>query len=147
MIKQLDEVVSGKYKPKKLSNPVRFLAQKYVDNIARESTLAPEKRRLLHTHLYQFTKKIPWYMKDNKPVVENTKDDVKLQTSMKKMKSLNKKLLTQVLSPRKLRSKTELKSPVKTEVGVKRGKKAQDLKYPRKSQGRKSNGRINWIRG
>ena len=68
---------------------------------------------------------------------------------MKKNKKPNKKLLTQLLSPRKLRSNTELKSPVdvKTEVGVKREKKAQDLKYPRKSQGRKSNGRINWIRG
>ena len=87
MIKQLDEVVSGKYKPKKLSNTVRFLAQKYVDDIARESTLAPEKRRLLHTHLYQFTKKIPWYMKDNEPVAENTKDNVKLQTSMKKQRT------------------------------------------------------------
>ena len=87
-----------KIQTKKLLNPVRFLAQKYVDNITRESTLAPEKRRLLHTHLYQFTKKIPWYMKDNKPIVENTKDDVKLQTSMKKTKSLNKKLLTQLLN-------------------------------------------------
>ena len=59
MIKQLDEVVSGKYKLKKLLNPVRFFAQKYVDDIARESTLAPEKRRLLHTHLYQVMKKYP----------------------------------------------------------------------------------------
>ena len=42
-------------------------------------------------------------MKDNEPVVENMKDDVKLQTSMKKMKSLNRKLLMQLLSPRKLR--------------------------------------------
>ena len=74
-------------------------------------------------------------MKDNEPIIENMKDDIKLQTSMKKMKSLNRKLLTQLLSPR-IRSKIELKSPVdiKTEVGVKRGKKAQDLKYPRKAE-------------
>ena len=120
-----------KIQTKKLWNPVRFLAQKYIDIIARESTLAPEKRRLLHTHLYQFMKKYPGYMKDNKPIIENTKDNIKMQTSMKKTKSLNRKLLTQLLSPRKLRSKTELKSPVKTEVGAKRGRKGTRSEIPK----------------
>ena len=34
MVKQLDNVISGKQKPQKLSNPIRFLAQQYINGIA-----------------------------------------------------------------------------------------------------------------
>ena len=58
--KQLDNVVSGKQKPIKLSNPICFLAQQYVDSIVNESSMSPEKRRLLYPYLHQFAKHIPW---------------------------------------------------------------------------------------
>ena len=34
--KQLDEVVAGKHKVNKLSNPIRSLAQRYVDSITKK---------------------------------------------------------------------------------------------------------------
>ena len=64
MVKQLDNVLSGKKKPQKLSNPIRFLAQQYIDGIAQHASVSPPKRHLLHMDLSQFTKNIPWYMKD-----------------------------------------------------------------------------------
>ena len=70
MTTQLDNVVSGKQKSVKLSNPICFLAQEYIDSIVNESNVSPEKRCLLYAHLHQFPKHIPWYMKD--PVMTMT---------------------------------------------------------------------------
>ena len=64
MTKQLDNVGSRKQKPVKLSNPICFLAQEYVDSIVNESSVSSEKTHLLYAHLQQFAKHIPWYMKD-----------------------------------------------------------------------------------
>ena len=43
MTKQLDNIVSRKQKPVKLSNSICFLAQEYVDSIANESSMSLEK--------------------------------------------------------------------------------------------------------
>ena len=45
--KQLDEVVVGKHKVNKLSNPIRPLVQCYVDSITKNSSLSPAKKAVL----------------------------------------------------------------------------------------------------
>ena len=45
--KQLDEVVAGKHKVNKLSNPIRPLVQRYVDSITKNSSLSPAKKAVL----------------------------------------------------------------------------------------------------
>ena len=59
MAKQLDNVNSSQQKPQKLPNPIRFLAQQYVNRIAQDASVSPPKHHLLHTHLSQFKKNIP----------------------------------------------------------------------------------------
>ena len=54
MHKQLNEVISGKQNKIPLSNPMRLLAQDFIDDIANDSTVSPEKRKLLHTHLAKY---------------------------------------------------------------------------------------------
>ena len=49
MQQQLDEVISGKQNKVPLSNPMRPLAQDFINDIARDSTVFLEKRKLLHT--------------------------------------------------------------------------------------------------
>ena len=60
--KQLNEVISGKQRNIPLSNPMRFLAQKFANDIANDSTASPEKRRLLFTHLSKYVNQIPLYL-------------------------------------------------------------------------------------
>ena len=51
MTKQLDNVVSGKQKPVKLSNPTCFLAQEYIDSIVNESSMSSKKDACcIHTY-------------------------------------------------------------------------------------------------
>ena len=77
MSKQLDEVIAGKQRPKRLTNPVRPLAQCYVDSITRNSSLSPIKHRLLHLYLSTYLKRIPWYIKDSSTKnIESTTDDL-----------------------------------------------------------------------
>ena len=67
MQKQLDEVISGKQNKVPLSNPMRLLAEDFIDDIARDSTVSPEKRKLLHTHLSKYVQQILLYLtKKNK---------------------------------------------------------------------------------
>ena len=49
MTKQLDSVISGKQKPITLSNPIHF-----VNGIIKDSSVSPEKRRLLYSHLSHY---------------------------------------------------------------------------------------------
>ena len=63
MSKQLNSIISGKQLPIPLSNPIRFLAQDFVDGIAKDSSVSPEKRCLFYTHLSQYIKKISLYLK------------------------------------------------------------------------------------
>ena len=122
-----------KIQTKKTIKPSKISCTKIRQRYRNRVYLSTRKEKVVTHTSIPIYEKIPWYMKDNKPVIEKMKDDVKLQTSMKKMKSLNRKLLTQLLSPRKLRSKTKLKSPVdvKTEVGVKRRKKGTRFEIPK----------------
>ena len=41
--KQLADVISGRHRPIPLSNPMRFLAEQHLENIARNSTASPGK--------------------------------------------------------------------------------------------------------
>ena len=88
MTKQLDNVVSGKQKPVKLSNPICFLAQEYVDSIVNELSMSPKKRRLLYAHLHQFAKHIPWYMKDPVTMMTTTQTDNQQQQQQQQQRHL-----------------------------------------------------------
>ena len=59
--KQLDEVVVGKQKLKSLSDPIRPIAQRYVDIITRDSSLSPAHRQVFHSYLNTYIDKIPFY--------------------------------------------------------------------------------------
>ena len=114
MSKQLDEVIVGKQRPKQLTNPVRPLAQCYIDSITRNSSLSLVKCHLLHSYLSTYIKCIPWYMKDSftKKNIETTTDDLPKLLKRKRQDSCpskHKTLLTRLLSPKKLHSKTEIK--------------------------------------
>ena len=56
MQQQLDKVISGK------QNKVP-LAQDFINDIARDSTVFLEKRKLLHTHLSKYVQQIPLHLK------------------------------------------------------------------------------------
>ena len=124
MSKQLDKVIAGKQRPKRLTSPVRPLAQCYVDSITRNSSFSPIKRRLLHLYLSTYVKRIPCYMKDSSTKnIETTTDDLPKSWLLKRKRqdsrpSKHKTLLTRLLSPKKLRSKTEIK--VKKKVLLKK---------------------------
>ena len=64
--KQLDEVIVGKQIIKRLSNPIRPIAQCYVDIITRDSSLSPAHRQVfcsyLNTYLNTYIDKIPFYL-------------------------------------------------------------------------------------
>ena len=64
MHKQLNEVMSGKQKQSPLSNPIRLFAQDFIDGIANDSTVSPEKRWLLHAHLSKYVHQIHYTCKD-----------------------------------------------------------------------------------
>ena len=71
--KQLDEVVAGKQKLKSLSNPIRPIAQRYVDIITRDSSLSPAHRQVFHSYLNTHIDKIPFYLRGiNKEKSTNT---------------------------------------------------------------------------
>ena len=115
MSKQLDEVIASKQRPKRLTNPVRPLAQCYIDSITRNSSLSPVKRHLLHSYLSTYVKRIPWYMKDSSTKnIETTTDDLPKSWLLKRKRedsrpSKHKMLLTRLLSSKKLCLKTEIK--------------------------------------
>ena len=124
MSKQLEEVIAGKQRPKRLTNPVRPLAQCYIDSITRNRYLSTVKRCLLHSYLSTYVKCIPWYMKDSSTKnIETTTDDLPKSWLLKRKRqdshpSKHKMLLTRLLSPKKLCSKTEVK--VKKKVPLKK---------------------------
>ena len=62
MSKQLDEVVSGKQKLKWLSNPLRPIAQRYVDKLTLSLPFA--QRQVFRSYLNTYVNRIPFYMKD-----------------------------------------------------------------------------------
>ena len=62
MSKQLDEVVSGKQKLKQLSNPLRPIAQQYVDKLTLSLPFA--QRQVFRSYLNTYVNRIPFYMKE-----------------------------------------------------------------------------------
>ena len=62
MSKQLDEVVSGKQKLKRLSNPLRPIAR-YVDKLTLSLPFA--QRQVFRSYLNTYVNRIPFYMKDS----------------------------------------------------------------------------------
>ena len=58
--KQLDEVVSGKQKLNKLSNPYRPVAQRYVEQLTKSLPLA--QRQVFRSYLRPYLDRIPFYL-------------------------------------------------------------------------------------
>ena len=90
--KQLADIISGRQRPIPLSNPMRFLAEQHLENIARNSTASPEKRRLMMTHLSKYVKQIPLYL-EKKQTTKATQSE-KLSKQPKGAIKLAKKLKT-----------------------------------------------------
>ena len=121
LLKQLDEVVAGKQKLKSLSNPIRPIAQCYVDIITRDSSLSPAHRQVFHSYLNTHIDKIPFYLRGiNEEKSTNTgapqsgnRSNVKRKIIIAtvghdQQKKQHKTLLTKLLSPKKLHSRKEL---------------------------------------
>ena len=124
--KQLDEVVVGKHKVNKLSNPIRPLAQRYVDSITENSSLSPAKKAVLRSYLDTYVSKILWYMKvDKKEQATNTDAAAGEKKSLKRKRpdlpppKKHKTILTQLLSPKKLRSKKEIRKKTTKSIPIK----------------------------
>ena len=61
--KQLTEVMSGKQGKIPLLNPMRFLAQNFLTDVANEATFSPGKRRLMNRHLSKYVNQITLYLR------------------------------------------------------------------------------------
>ena len=144
--KQLDEVVVGKEKLKRLSHPIRPIAQCYIDIITRDSSLSPAHRQIFRSYLNTYVNKIPFYLRGDTTNKKSTNTDAQSDRSNLKRKittaivertdqqKKHKTLLTKLLSPKKLRSRKELKQKVKRTVQVILAKKvkASKKKLPKK---------------
>ena len=103
MVKQLDNVISGKQKPQKLSTQLDFSTTIYRQNCMRRQCVFPNCR-LLHMHLSQFTKNIPWYMKERSTTTSASQADDHNQQRKRLPQTVTKrskcqKLLAKLLSP------------------------------------------------
>ena len=112
MSKQLDEVVSGKQKLKRLSNPLRPIAQRYVDKLT--LSLPFTQRQVFRSYLNTYVNRIPFYMKDRSSSDKATSTPAQTNRKRKRDDGGVKQrrpqtILTKLLSPTKLRSKKELK--------------------------------------
>ena len=80
MQRQLDQVALGRQQRVKLSNPLYLFTQQYLSQLVKDSSLLPPKRRLLYTHLQNYTKRLPFYI--NRPLqkveqsTKNNEDDL-----------------------------------------------------------------------
>ena len=82
MSKQLDEVVSGKQKLKRLSNPLRPIAQRYVDKLTLSLPFA--QRQVFRSYLNTYVNRIPFYMKDSSSSDKATSTPQAAQTNSSK---------------------------------------------------------------
>ena len=82
MSKQLDEVVSGKQKLKRLSNPLRPIAQRYVDKLTLSLPFA--QRRVFRSYLNTYVNRIPFYMKDRSSSDKATSTPAQTSSSRKR---------------------------------------------------------------
>ena len=80
MSKQLDEVVSGKQKLK--SNPLRPIAQRYVDKLTLSLPFA--QRQVFRSYLNTYVNRIPFYMKDRSSSDKATSTPAQTNSSRKR---------------------------------------------------------------
>ena len=73
-------MVSGKHKLKKLSNPLRPVAQRYVNDLTRNLPLV--QRQAFRSYLQPYLDKIPFYLKNTTNNNKSTAtDDAAQQTT------------------------------------------------------------------
>ena len=66
MQRQLDDVVSGRQRCIRLTNPIYFFTRRYLDRLVKDSSLSLSKRQLLYHHLNNYAKRLPVYI--NRPL-------------------------------------------------------------------------------
>ena len=105
--KQLDEVVSGKQKLNKLSNPYRPVAQRYVEQLTKSLPLA--QRQVFRSYLRPYLDRIPFYLETKGNNDKSTMTATKAGTMTATTKSLKqpRNELVSLLSPSKTHSKKE----------------------------------------
>ena len=106
--KQLDEVVSGKQKLNKLSNPYRPVAQRYVEQLTKSLPLA--QRQVFRSYLRPYLDRIPFYLEtkgnsNDKSTMTNIKAGTMTATTKSLKRPRNE--LVSLLSPSKTRSKKQ----------------------------------------
>ena len=97
--KQLDEVVSGKQKLNKLSNPYCFIAQRYIEQLTNSLPLA--QRQVFRSYLRPYLDRIPFYLvtKGNDKSTTTTKEAGSTMTTKLQKRPRNE--LVSLLSPSK----------------------------------------------
>ena len=105
--KQLDEVVSGKQKLNKLSNPYRPIAQRYVEQLTKSLPLA--QRQVFRSYLRPYLDRIPFYLETKGNNDKSTMTTTKAGTMTTTTKSLKRPWneLVSLLSPSKTHSKSK----------------------------------------
>ena len=106
--KQLDEVVSGKQKLNKLSNPYRPVAQHYVEQLTKSLPLA--QRQVFQSYLRLYLDRIPFYLEtkgnNDKSTTTTTKEAGTTTATTKSQKQPRNELVS-LLSPSKTHSKKQ----------------------------------------
>ena len=101
--------MSGKHKLKKLLNPLRPVAQRYVNDLTWNLPLV--QRQAFRSYLQPYLDKIPFYLKNTTNNNKSTATDDAAQQTTTAAKNGRKrrasKELTKLLSPKKTRSKKE----------------------------------------
>ena len=102
--KQLDEVVSGKQKLNKLSNPYCPVAQCYIEQLTKLLPLA--QRQVFRSYLRPYLDRIPFYLATKGNDKSTTTKEAGSTTTTKSQKRPRKELMS-LLSPSKTRSKKQ----------------------------------------
>ena len=140
--KQLDEVVLGKQKLNKLSNPYRPVAQCYVEQLTKSLPLA--QRQVFRSYLRPYLDRIPFYLA-TKGNDKSTTTEEAGSTMTTKSQQRPRKELVSLLSPSKTRSKTQrvlvptkksqfTKSGIIARRTVKQQQPTDDYEPPRKKK-------------
>ena len=85
MQRQLDDVISGRQRRIKLSNPIYFFTRCYLNHLVKDSSLSSSKHQLLYHHLNNYAKHLPVYI--NQPLrkveqaTQNMAQDIKRATN------------------------------------------------------------------
>ena len=136
-------MVSGKHKLKKLSNPLRPVAQQYVNDLTWNLPLV--QRQAFRLYLQLYLDKIPFYLKNTANNDKSTATDDTQQTTAKnkKVKGRKRRLsaskeLIKLLSSKKTHSKKQrVLLPVKQTQFTKQGIIQQSKKVVEKKECKK----------